>query len=226
MPWICKKTFQCWNRALTDSLHKIVFPFNLINVLNNLIASHSQQLSTMLYCTYKHLVNHCRQQLLITVVGTLSMSAFVPTTLKQIYYCCRWIQHVLLNLDNNIVQALSRDQRCINLIIFWELMLMMGEENSVFLHVHLTLISVSSIHFNLTFYRLLINFIVWDLISMRPKLPLSISMLTKFQPGPHNGRWNRKDQTQVPQGIACYYFRKDRFRPVRFVAIFCCEWVK
>ena len=87
MPWICKKIFQCWNRALTDSLHKIVFPFNLINVLNNLIASHSQQLSTMLCCTYKHLVNHCSQQLLITVVGTLSMSALVPTTLKQIYYC-------------------------------------------------------------------------------------------------------------------------------------------
>lgn len=77
-------------------------------------------------------------------------------------------------------------------------------------------VSVSSIHFNLTFSQLLTNYIVWDLISTRLKLRLSISMLTKFQPEPRNGRWSRRDRTPVPQGILYYYYPKASFWLVLF----------
>ena len=95
-----------------------------------------------------HPVNNCCQQPLFTVVHVQQplfnhcwqrstsffnqlLSAHVPTTLQQLllsvnieqllieqYSSTLWIQQVLLNIDNNIVQALFNEQRCINLINF------------------------------------------------------------------------------------------------------------
>ena len=93
---------------------------NLINVVNNLLqccAAHCQQCCAA----------PCQQLLSTTIVHSCSRS----TTIVQLLFFVNneqllieqssstlSIQQVLLNLDNNIVQALFNEQRCINLTNF------------------------------------------------------------------------------------------------------------
>ena len=123
---------------------------NVINVVNNLLQCCAAHCSTMFCCTLSTTVvnNHCSQLFTFnnhcSIIVDNDQQAFFINYCQLMFqrhcnnYCSLWtlnnywsnnthqhceIKQVLLNLDNNIVQALFNDQLCINLINFCACML-------------------------------------------------------------------------------------------------------
>ena len=110
---------------------------NLINVVNNLLQCYAAPCQQLLSTTIVHSCSRSTTivQSLLTTINKLFSSTIVSSCSNNIVttiVLCQHrttidrtiliiniaIQQVLLNLDNNIVQALFNEQRCINLINF------------------------------------------------------------------------------------------------------------
>ena len=109
---------------------------NLINLVNNLLQCCAASCQQLLSTTIVHSCSRSTTfvQSLLTTINKLFSSTIVSSCSNNIvttivlrqhqkllieqYSSTLSIQQVLLNLDNNIVQALFNEQRCINLINF------------------------------------------------------------------------------------------------------------